>query len=118
MTRVLIRKLIRIEINSLSTVPKLAAQLTTKSQSENSYFQVLCTVEQGSDPLFFKWSKNGQQIQTSSETIYKIEYFKRHSTLTIDKINRKDSANYGCVVSNKYGSDSQNILLNVKGMFF
>ena len=77
----------------------------------------MCTVEKGSDPLFFQWSVNGNNIKTS-ETHYKINDFKRFSTLTIEKLEPKDSANYGCVVSNQFGSDSQNILLTVKGIQF
>ena len=75
----------------------------------------MCTVEKGSDPLFFQWSKNGNNIK-GSEIHYKIDDFKRFSTLTIEKLEPKDSANYGCVVSNQFGSDSQNTLLTVKGM--
>ena len=95
--------------------PKLSETLNAKSQSENSYFQIYCTVEKGSDPLFFEWSINGSNIKSSPEVHYKIDNFERYSTFTIKKLNRKDSANYGCVVSNQYGSDAQNIQLKVKG---
>ena len=98
--------------------PKLTATLNAKDLSENSYFQIFCTVEKGSDPLFFQWSINGSNIKSSPEVHYKIDNFERYSTFTIKNLNRKDSANYGCVVSNQLGSDSQSILLTVKGMEF
>ena len=95
--------------------PKLSPQLNTKNQSENTYFQIFCTVVKGSDPLLFEWSKNGDNIKTS-EVNYKIDNSKRFSTLSIERLTRKDSANYGCLVSNNYGSDSQTTLLTVEGM--
>ena len=76
----------------------------------------MCVVEKGSDPLFFQWSINGNNIKSSPDFHYKIDNFERFSTLTIEKLKRDDSANYGCVVSNRFGSDSQNVLLTVKGM--
>ena len=88
----------------------------TKNQSENTYFQIFCTVESGSDPLFFEWSINGLKVKPSPDVNYKIENNERFSILSIKKLSQKDSANYGCVVSNQFGSDSQNILLTVKGM--
>ena len=87
-----------------------------KNQSENSYFQIYCTVQKGSEPLRFEWSKNGEKIIPSSDMNHKIDSFERYSTLTIKSLDRKDSANYGCVVSNDFGSDAQNILLTVEGM--
>ena len=92
--------------------------MSAKSQSEGTYFQILCTVEKGSDPLFFEWSINGEKVKTSPGVNYRIENDERSSIFKIKELNRKDSANYGCVVSNQFGSDSQNILLTVKGMNF
>ena len=89
--------------------------LNAINQSESSYFQIFCTVQKGSDPLFFLWSINQNNIKSSPDVHYKIDNFKRFSTLTIDKLKRDDSGNYGCIVSNQFGSDSQNILLTVKG---
>ena len=39
------------------------------------------------------------------------------STFTIEKIDKKDQGNYTCAVKNQFGSDSQNVILNIKGMF-
>ena len=96
--------------------PKLSAQLSAKNQSEGKYFQIFCTVEDGSDPLFFLWSINGSNVKPSPDVNYKIANDKRFSILSIEKLSQKDSANYGCVVSNQFGSDSQNIILTVTGM--
>ena len=103
-------------LTSSFLAPKLSPQLNSKNQSEGTYFSILCTVEKGSDPLFFEWSINGEKVKTTPEVSYKIENNKRISIFQIENINRKDSANYGCVVSNQFGSDSQNILLTVKGL--
>ena len=94
----------------------MSSHLSTKNQSEGTYFSISCTVESGSEPLFFEWSINGEKVKPSPDFNYKIEFDERTSRFKIKKLNRKDSANYGCVVSNQFGSDSQNILLTVKGM--
>ncbi len=97
-------------------VPKLDPTLSHKNRTEGSYFQLFCTVQEGSLPLFFEWSKNGQSIKANPDVNYKIDNFDRSSTLTIAKIDRKDTGNYTCIVRNAYGTDSQNVLLTVKGM--
>ncbi len=100
----------------LIIVPKLGPYLSHKNQSEGSHFQLFCTVEEGSLPLFFEWSKNGQSLKANPDVNYKIDNFEKYSTLIIAKIDRKDSGNYTCIVRNAFGSDSQNVLLTVKGM--
>jgi len=75
----------------------------------------LCSVEEGSLPLFFEWSRNGQLIKSSPDVNYKIDNFDRFSTLIIPKIDRKDAGNYTCVVRNAFGTDSQSSLLSIKG---
>ena len=77
---------------------------------------MFCSAQKGSEPLSFEWSKNEEVIKPSPDVNYNIQNFERFSTLTIKNLDRKDSANYGCVVSNQFGSDAQNILLTVEGM--
>jgi hypothetical protein len=100
------------------TVPKLGPYVSHKNQTEGSYFQLFCTVQEGSLPFFFEWSKNGQSLKANPDVNYKIDNFDRFSTLTIAKIDRKDTGNYTCIVRNVFGTDSQNVLLTVKGMKF
>ena len=38
-----------------------------KTVSEGVLFSVFCTVERGSQPLFFQWFKNGQIINKQSD---------------------------------------------------
>jgi hypothetical protein len=97
------------------SVPKLATYVSHRNQSEGSLFQIFCSTQEGSLPLFFEWSKNGKSIKPNPEVNYKIDNFDRFSTLTIAKIDRNDSGNYTCVVHNSIGSDSQSVLLSVKG---
>jgi len=66
--------------------------------------------------LFFQWLKDGQVIKPNPDLNYKIDNFDRFSTFNIEKIDRKDAANYTCVVRNAFGSDSQYSLLTVEGM--
>ncbi len=90
--------------------------MSHKNLTEGSYFQLLCTVEEGSLPLFFEWSKNGQSLKANPDVNYKIDNIDRASTFIISKINRKDTGNYTCSVRNAFGTDSQNVYLTVKGM--
>ncbi|CAG2165379.1 unnamed protein product [Oppiella nova] len=94
--------------------PKLGSIVSHKSLSIGSSFQVFCNVEKGSLPVFFEWSRNGQTLKTSPDANYKIENFKKFSTLSIDEITRSDSANYSCLVRNAVGSDTQSVLLSIK----
>ena len=74
-----------------------------------------CSIEEGSEPLFFEWSKNGQIIRPAPDVKYRIDNLKLSSGLTIEKVARSDAGNYSCLVKNGVGSDSKNVLLNVKG---
>jgi hypothetical protein len=94
----------------------LGTQVSHKNLTEGSFFQLFCTAEEGSLPLFFEWSKNGQSLKASPDVNYKIENFDRYSTFSIAKINRKDTGNYTCIVRNAFGTESQNVYLTVKGM--
>ncbi len=94
----------------------MGTQVSHKNLTEGSYFQLLCTVEEGSLPLFFEWSKNGQSLKANPDVNYKIDSIDRASTFIISKINRKDTGNYTCIVRNAFGTDSQNVYLTVKGM--
>ena len=87
-----------------------------KNQTIGSIFQVFCTVEEGSFPVFFEWFRNSKTLNSSPEVNYRIENSRISSTLTIEKIARSDQGNYTCVVKNPFGSDAQNVVL-IKGMF-
>ena len=89
--------------------------MNQQNLSQNSYFQVFSSVNKGSEPLFFELSRNGQIIKSSPNVNYKIDSFKRFSTLSIESIDRRDAANYTCLVKNAFGSDSQSVLLSIKG---
>ena len=87
-----------------------------KNQKIGSNFQVLCTIEEGSHPIFFEWFKNSVTLKPSPEVNYKIENSKLSSTLLIESINLRDAANYSCFAKNSFGSDSTHIVLSIDGM--
>ena len=101
-----------ISASDITRAPKLSSVITNHIQKENSSFLIFCRVQEGSLPLFFEWSKNGHPIHNNR---YEIENSKKFSTLNIERINREDAGNYSCKVKNAYGSDLQNVQLNVKG---
>ena len=99
------------------SAPKLANIVSHKSQTIGSYFQVVCSIEEGSLPIFFEWFKNSKSLSAVPGVNYKIENSKRSSTLSIESININDAGNYSCVAKNPFGSDGHNIVLNIKGLF-
>ena len=95
--------------------PKLD-RLHPKEQSEGSSLNILCSTQEGSTPLFFQWSKNGQTLKSVPNVNYRIENSDSMSVFTIKSLDRSDSGNYTCSVKNSIGSDSQTTLLTIKGL--
>ncbi len=86
------------------------------NQTEGTKFRVFCSIQKGSNPLFFQWAKNEEIISSKHETNYKIETSDEHSILIISSVRRSDSGNYSCFVRNAFGTDSQTVVLNVRGI--
>jgi hypothetical protein len=85
-------------------------------QSEGTSFALFCSIQKGSYPLFFQWLKNGQVLTSAPEGNFKLDTSERHNILTIAEVHRSDAGNYTCIVRNAFGSDSQNVLLDVRGI--
>ena len=94
--------------------PKLAPVVTNQQADVNASFQILCSVRQGAQPLFFEWYKNSRPIRSSAPRLV-IENSKLFSTLMIEHIARDDTGNYTCLAKNIYGNNSINVILTVKG---
>lgn len=95
--------------------PKLSSMVNQTTQNVNSIFQVTCPIQEGSQPLFFEWLRNGQTLKSGPDVSYKIESSDIISILTIKRIQRSDHANYTCLVRNAFGTDSRTVRLTVKG---
>ena len=95
--------------------PKLVPFVNQRTQAKNTNFQILCSVIEGSQPLFFEWSKNGQSIKSGPDVKYRIDNLDMSSILNIKALDTSDAGNYSCLVKNAVGRDSQNILLVIKG---
>jgi len=87
------------------------------NQTEEKKVQIFCAIEKGSTPLFFQWYKNNQILATNLESNFRIDTTSDNSNLVISKVHRSDSGNYSCIVRNSFGSDSQNVMLNVRGIY-
>ena len=83
--------------------------------SESASYIVLCAVERGSQPLFFQWFKNGQQINKQSDDFKITSSSERDSILNIKKVTSNDSGNYTCEVKNAFGEDTFTSQLIVRG---
>ena len=103
-------------INGNDTLPpKLLPVLSDRVLKENSIFQIYCSVQEGSQPFFFEWQRNGQSLKSGPDFSYKIDTSDISSTLTIRKIKTSDAGNYTCTVKNAHGVDSQYSLLTIRG---
>ena len=81
-------------------------------------FRVMCSIEKGSTPLMFQWFKNNEKLDTDSKSDYNIETSDDFSVFSIKSVSKIDSANYSCNVRNAFGTDSQTVLLSVRGIAF
>ena len=88
------------------------------NQIEGTKFRLFCSIQKGSSPLFFQWSKNDHILNSKPEVNYKIETSEELSIISIASVHRSDSGNYSCFVRNAFGTDSQNVVLNVRGIKF
>jgi hypothetical protein len=86
------------------------------NQTEGTRVQIVCAIERGSSPLFFQWYKNDQILVSNPESNFKIDSSAEYSNFIIAKVRRIDSGNYSCLVRNTFGSDSQSVRLNVRGI--
>ena len=77
-----------------------------KTVSEGEFFSVVCSVSRGSQPLFFQWFRNGQQINKQSNELQINSLGNKQSILNIEKVTSNDSGNYTCEVKNAFGEDT------------
>ena len=87
-------------------------KITTRE--ENSKFRLFCLVEEGHKPFQFEWFWNGKLIRENSKIL--IQNNEESSMLSIERLNRSDSGEYSCNVTNSGKKDSQFTVLNVKGL--
>ena len=83
--------------------------------SEGEFFSVVCSVGRGSQPLFFQWFKNGQQINKQSDDLQITSSNDMQSILNIKKVTSNDSGNYTCEVKNAFDKDTFTSQLIVRG---
>ncbi|XP_071041050.1 cell adhesion molecule Dscam2-like [Parasteatoda tepidariorum] len=73
---------------------------------------VLCTVNKGIHPLYFRWLKDGKELMSKDNI--DINHIKDISALTINPVFQNSTGNYTCVVTNNEGKDEYTALLVVK----
>lgn len=97
--------------------PELSPFPTSITKQLNSTIRLACTVSEGSLPINFIWTRNGQvlgKLPFISKTSIEAKEFV--STLTIKDIRKEDAGNYSCSAQNNWGLDTQWSLLHLKGM--
>lgn len=81
---------------------------------------ILCNAVQGTQPIHFEWTKNGNQINNNHTTTknWKIDSNDNFSMLTIPRLNQYDSGVYKCIARNAFGFDSTTTKLRVQGKVY
>ena len=90
-------------------------QIKSDILPEGAVFSAFCAAYQGTQPLFFQWSKDGQTITKQTDELQIGSLNKMQSILNIQKVKANDSGNYTCSVRNAFGFDSHSISLVVRG---
>ena len=104
------------ETHLVLTEPPVIIPLTLGSDilNEGQFVQILCTVTQGDEPLSIKWSLQGDSVSSEPE-LTTASLGTRTSMLTIQSVGYRHSGTYTCSASNKGGTRSQSVEVNVNG---
>ena len=104
------------ETHLVLTEPPVIIPLTLGSDilNEGQFVQILCTVTQGDEPLSIKWSLQGDSVSSEPE-LTTASLGTRTSMLTIQSVGYRHSGTYTCSASNKAGTRSQSVEVNVNG---
>ncbi|RWS09189.1 hemicentin-1-like protein, partial [Dinothrombium tinctorium] len=105
-----LQKTVTIFVND---APKIIPMPNLPPFLEGARFGATCMTQKGSEPLSFKWKKNGERLETLLPKI-KIDSTDVVSLLTINTIDRQDAGNYSCIVTNSFGEDNYTINLSVR----
>ena len=94
---------------------RLAESSRQFTQLTGSKFSLFCATQEGTGPLYYKWTKNGHLLPPSGPN-HQVKSSEDNSVLIIHQISTNDAGNYSCLVSNGAGqSDHQTTVLIVKG---
>ncbi|XP_047735804.1 Down syndrome cell adhesion molecule-like [Hyalella azteca] len=97
--------------------PKFQIQYRNQTALHGADAVLECEAE-GETPIGIVWKKDGQNVEPDLETRYTIRDEARssgvHSSLSIKKTDRPDSASFTCIATNPFGSADTNINLIVQ----
>lgn len=96
--------------------PRLDRFIEQKTQNQGTTLKLFCSIQEGTKPLHFEWTKNGKSLAFSLPKNYRIETNEDDSLLIIEQLISEDSGNYSCRVWNDFGEDIQYSQLIVKGL--
>lgn len=97
-------------------VPQILKFTPQIAQPEGTSFFLICNLLSGSQPLDFRWYKDGPELGPISWGRLSIDSRATFSQLTLHNLTANDSGNYSCVASNQLGYDLQWTVLTVKGL--
>jgi len=98
-----------------SARPKLRPFSFDTNLIDHKSVRVFCQLDSGSQPVSFKWLKDGSPLSPASGHI-KIEGSSDYSSLAIASLlGRRDNGNYSCLATNSHGTERSSATLLVQG---
>lgn len=95
-------------------IPKIKKFAFEENVKEGDFASATCIAISNEKPLSFSWSKNHQEIHSSSKGT-KINGGEDYSILMLNEVSIEDDGNYTCKVENSRGSVTYSAALSVKG---
>lgn len=97
-------------------IPQIQPFFFPDALSVGQQTSVSCTLNKGSQPVSFRWLKDG--IELTNNNNIAILTIQNVVLLTINPVMQNSSGNYTCIVSNSVGKDEYTAPLLVKGKLY
>lgn len=92
--------------------PKLIPLARSAQLRKGERYHVTCSTSDGSPPLTFSWTKNGEIVSDGSEfSVRKLDDFS--SSLVVESVHENHIGNYSCTAANAAGKDTVTTNLQV-----
>jgi hypothetical protein len=85
-----------------------------KNLTQGQKVKLICSTEQGSQPLKFDWTLNGRSVKDHKD-IRVLQAEDEASILMIASLQSNHSGLFKCVISNQFGTSETSLQLKVQG---
>ncbi|GIY73271.1 titin [Caerostris extrusa] len=111
-TNLLIGKIQASDIGFAEEPPVLNPMYVPSNLAIGDNIEIFCIVKRGSYPVQIEWFHNDKKVTSIQK--YKITNSESSSHLSIGKIQPDDIGNYTCIAKNRFGQDSNTVILIIE----